>query len=204
MGQVAVMTEAVTRKLPKAERREQLLETAQVIIRDKGTDALTLGYVAECAGVSKPIAYEHFGTRAGLLIALCSDYDRKQKAARGEILEKGAETLADVIAVMAPAYVRCVLGMGPEMGAAFAALSATEETADFRRSLRDSYVAEYRKVFGRFVKLPENDEAIFLGFLGAAEALAQDAAAGRVSPEDAMDALSRIFTGALERYDLRA
>ncbi len=33
----------------------------------KGTDALTLGHVAECAGVSKPIAYEHFGTRAGLL-----------------------------------------------------------------------------------------------------------------------------------------
>jgi AcrR family transcriptional regulator len=194
---------AATKKLPKAERREQLLETAQTIIRDKGTDALTLGYVAECAGVSKPIAYEHFGTRAGLLIALCSDYDRKQKEARSEVLEEGAETLADVISVMASAYVNCVLGMGPEMGAAFGALSATEETADFRRSLREGYVAEYRKAFGRFVKLPENDDAIFLGFLGAAEALAQDAAAGRVSPDEAVEALTRIFTGTLERYEVR-
>lgn len=197
------MIGAATKKLPKAERREQLLETAQTIIREKGTDALTLGYVAECAGVSKPIAYEHFGTRAGLLIALCSDYDRKQKEARREVLEEGAETLADVISVMASAYVNCVLGMGPGMGAAFGALSATEETADFRRSLREGYVAEYRKAFGRFVKLPENDDAIFLGFLGAAEALAQDAAAGRVSPEEAVEALSRIFTGTLERYEAR-
>lgn len=197
------MIGAVTKKLPKAERREQLLETAQTIIREKGTDALTLGNVAECAGVSKPIAYEHFGTRAGLLIALCSDYDRKQKQARGEVLEGSAETLADVVSVMASAYVSCVLGMGPEMGAAFAALSATEETADFRRSLREGYVAEYRKAFGRFVKLPESDDAIFLGFLGAAEALAQDAAAGRVSPDEAIEALSRIFAGTLERYEVR-
>jgi hypothetical protein len=99
--------------------------------------------------------------------------------------------------------VNCVLGMGPEMGAAFGALSATEETADFRRSLREGYVAEYRKAFGRFVKLPENDDAVFLGFLGAAEALAQDAAAGRVSPNEAVEALSRIFTGTLERYEVR-
>ena len=203
MGQMVETTGAATKKLPRAERREQLLETAQTIIREKGTDALTLGHVAECAGVSKPIAYEHFGTRAGLLIALCSDYDLKQKQARSEVLGKDDETLAGAIAVMASAYVNCVLGMGPEMGAAFAALSATEETADFRRSLREGYVAEYRKAFGRFVKLPENDDAIFLGFLGAAEALAQDAAAGRVSPDEAVEALSRIFTGTLERYEVR-
>jgi AcrR family transcriptional regulator len=202
MGQMVETTGAATKKLPRAERREQLLETAQTIIREKGTDALTLGHVAECAGVSKPIAYEHFGTRAGLLIALCNDYDLKQKQARSEVLGKDDETLAGAIAVMASAYVSCVLGMGPEMGAAFAALSATEETADFRRSLREGYVAEYRKAFGRFVKLPENDDAIFLGFLGAAEALAQDAAAGRVSPDEAVEALSRIFTGTLERYEV--
>ena len=203
MGQMVEMAGAATKKLPRAERREQLLETAQTIIREKGTDALTLGHVAECAGVSKPIAYEHFGTRAGLLIALCSDYDQRQKEARGEVLGKGDETLADAIAVMAAAYVNCVLGMGPEMGAAFAALSATEETADFRRSLREGYVAEYRRIFGRFVKLPENDDAMFLGFLGAAEALAQDAAAKRVSPDEAVEVLSRIFSGTLERYRVR-
>jgi AcrR family transcriptional regulator len=196
------MAGATTKKLPKAERREQLLETAQAIMREEGTDALTLGYLAKCAGVSKPIAYEHFGTRAGLLIALCSDYDRNQITAQREALEAGGETLADVAAIFAFAYIGCVLDMGPEMGAAFAALSATEETADFRQSLRRSYVARYRESFGRFVKLPEGD-AVFMGILGAAEALAQDAAAGRVLRDEAVEALVCIFTATLERYPPR-
>jgi len=191
------------KKLPKAERRGQLLETAQAILRDKGTDALTLGHLAECAGVSKPIAYEHFGTRAGLLIALCRDYDQRQMQAQREALEKGAERLEDATAILASAYISCVLDMGPEMGAAFAALSATEETADFRQSLRRGYVDRYRESFGRFVELPEKDDAIFLGFLGAAESLAQDAAAGRVSRRDAVEALASMFTATLGRYPAR-
>jgi AcrR family transcriptional regulator len=194
------MSGTATKKLPKAVRREQLLETAQAIMIEEGTDALTLGYLAERAGVSKPIAYEHFGTRAGLLIALCSDYDRRQMQAQRRAIEAGGETLEDAAAIFASSYVSCVLDMGPAMGAAFAALSATEETADFRQSLRRGYVERYREGFGRLVKLPENDDAIFLGFLGAAEALAQDAAAGRVSREQAAEALSRIFTATLERY----
>jgi AcrR family transcriptional regulator len=194
---------STTKKLAKTERREQLLETAQAILREEGTDALTLGHLAECAGVSKPIAYEHFGTRAGLLIALCSDYDQRQMQAQHAALEAGGETLGDVAAFFAAAYIGCVLDMGPAMGAAFAALSATEETADFRQSLRRGYVERYRQAFSRLVKLPENDDAIFLGFLGAAEALAQDAAAGCVSREDAVEALSRMFTATLERYPAR-
>ncbi|MDW6022406.1 TetR/AcrR family transcriptional regulator [Mesorhizobium sp. BAC0120] len=197
------MSGSVIKKLPKAARREQLLETAQAIMSEEGTDALTLGYVAERAGVSKPIAYEHFGTRAGLLIALCSDYDQRQMQAQRKAIEAGGETLQDVAAIFASSYVSCVLDMGPAMGAAFAALSATEETADFRQSLRRGYVVRYREGFGRVVKLPRNDEAIFLGFLGAAEALAQDAAARRISREEAVDALSRIFRATLERYPSR-
>jgi AcrR family transcriptional regulator len=197
------MAETTTKKLPKAERREQLLETAQSILRDEGTDALTLGYLAECAGVSKPIAYEHFGTRAGLLIALCRDYDQRQLQAQHAALETGGETLEDVAGIFASAYVGCVLDMGPAMGAAFAALSANEETADFRQSLRRGYVERYRESFGRFVRLPDNDTALLLGFLGAAEALAQDAAAGRVSRKEAVEALSHMFTATLERYPRR-
>ena len=54
--------------MPKEQRRIQLLETASAIVRAGGTDALTLAHLAEQAGVTKPIAYEHFGTRAGLPI----------------------------------------------------------------------------------------------------------------------------------------
>jgi len=196
----AEMIGTAAKKLPKAERREQLLETAKTILGEDGTDALTLGYLAERAGVSKPIAYEHFGTRAGLLIAICHAYDVRQKEAQQNALQAGGETLGDVARILASSYVGCVLDMGPEMGAAFQALSATEETADFRQSLRQGYIARYREGFARFVRLPRNDTALLTGFLGAADALAQDAAAGRVLRNDAVDALSRIFLSTLEQY----
>ncbi|PSJ60494.1 TetR/AcrR family transcriptional regulator [Kumtagia ephedrae] len=198
------MTGTAAKKLPRAERREQLLETAQAIMGETGTDALTLGYLAERAGVSKPIAYEHFGTRAGLLIAICSAYDKRQMQAQREALAAGGETLEDVASIFASSYVSCVLDMGPAMGAAFAALSATEETADFRQSLRRGYVERYREGFSRFVELPPNDTAVLLGCLGAAEALAQDAAAGRVSRDEAVEALAGMFTATLKRYPAKA
>ncbi len=188
------------KKLPKGERREQLLETALSIVRDEGTEALTLGHVAERAGVSKPIAYEHFRTRGGLLIAICSAYDKRQMEAQRQALAKGGETLADMAYIFASSYINCVLDIGPEMGAAFAALSGSEETAEFQQSLRRGYTARYRESFGQIIDLPQNDTGIFMGLLGAAEALAQDAAAGRIARDQAIEALTCIFTSTLQRY----
>jgi AcrR family transcriptional regulator len=192
------------KKMPKAERRGQLLEAARKIIAEEGTEALTLGHLAARAGVSKPIAYEHFGTRAGLLVALCGEYNDRQVDARERALASGGAALADVAAIFASAYVNCVLDIGPEMGAAFDALAASEETAQFRQSLREGYIEEYRKGFGRLVDVPPAEgDAIFAGFLGAAQALANDAAAGRVDRATAIGALQRMFTSTLERYPQR-
>lgn len=189
------------RKLPKAARREQLLETAHRLIGEIGTEGLTLGNLAERAGVSKPIAYEHFGTRAGLFIALCGAYDVRQRQAQREALGKGGDTLEGVVRIFAAAYVDCVLTMGPEYGAAFAALEGSDETTEFRQSLRDGYVAAYREGFGRVVDLPEVIATpIYTGFLGAAEAMAKDAASGRLTREQAVDGLAAIFAATLSAY----
>jgi AcrR family transcriptional regulator len=194
-----------TKKMPRAARREQMLDVARKIIAEEGTDALTLSHLAARAGVSKPIAYEHFGTRAGLLLALCDQYNDQQVAAREQALATGSATLGDIVDIFASAYVNCVLDIGPEMGAAFDALAASEETAAFRRSMREGYIEEYRKGFGRFVDVPQAEgNAIYAGFLGAAQALANDAAAGRVERHAAIAALSRMFTSTLERYPPKA
>lgn len=195
------MSAAATKKLPKAERRVQLLETAQEIVREEGTDALTLGRLAERAGVSKPIAYEHFGTRAGLLMALFSAYNDLQLEAQRQALATAGKTLGDVAAILGEAYVNCVDTVGPEVGAVYAALSGTEEMEGFKQSLRDGYLNEYREAFSRFVELPEQlSGAILSGLLGAAEAVSQDAVAGRISRDDAIAALAQIFTATLDRF----
>lgn len=194
-------TASSTKKLPKAERRAQLLETAQEMVREEGTDALTLARVAERAGVSKPIAYEHFGTRAGLLMALFSSYSDMQLETQREALAACGKTLRDVAGILGEAYVRCASRAGPEAGAIYAALSATEEMDEFRQSLRDGYLAEYRDAVSRFVDLPEDiGDPVLSGLLGAAEAVSRDTAAGRISYDDAVAALTELFTATLERF----
>jgi AcrR family transcriptional regulator len=56
----------------------QLLDVAWQLVREEGTEALTLGRLAERAGVTKPVVYDHFVTRAGLLAALYEDFDARQ------------------------------------------------------------------------------------------------------------------------------
>ena len=64
--------------MTREQRTRQLLDVAWALVRGEGTGALTLGRLAEAAGVTKPVAYDHFVTRNGLLAALYDDYDGRQ------------------------------------------------------------------------------------------------------------------------------
>src|SRR5215510_6426094 len=123
--------------MAKEERRRQLMETALAIVRDEGTEALTLARLAERAGVTKPIAYEHFGTRSGLLIALFRDYDARTTEAVHVALRAGGKSLEGVARILSETYIDCCLSMGPEISAVLDALSATDEMECFRSTFRD-------------------------------------------------------------------
>lgn len=189
---------APTKRMPREQRRRQLLEVANDIIAAEGTDALTLGRLAERAGVTKPIAYEHFGSRAGLLVALYQDYEERQNEAMRAVLAARGGRLEDAAAILAAAYVDCVLTAGPECEDLCAALSAYEETKDFLLASRELYLEEYRQALAPFADLsgPEG-KALLTGILGAVETLSQAAAAGRVTREEAVGALVRLIAGAL-------
>src|SRR5262245_3967409 len=184
--------------MAKEERRRQLMETALAIVRDEGTEALTLARLAERAGVTKPIAYAHFGTRAGLLVALFRDYDDRTTVAVRAALASGGKSLQDVASILSTAYIDTCLSMGPEVSAVFDALSASAETGDFRRSFREFLVGEFRRAFAPFVKLPGRaGKALLIGLLGTAETLVEEASAGRISRSEAVAALTRIMLGAI-------
>lgn len=174
------------------------METALAIVRDEGTEALTLARLADRAGVTKPIAYEHFGTRAGLLIALFKSHDDQTTEAVRAALSGGGKTLEEVAAILSAAYIDACLSMGPEMSAIFDALSASEETEEFRQSWKAFLVAEFRRAFAPFIKVRRKEmSTVFLGTLGAAQTLADAATTGRASRAEAVNALSRIMIGAL-------
>ncbi|NJO35883.1 MAG: TetR family transcriptional regulator [Rhodospirillales bacterium] len=191
--------------MAKDRRRQQLMRVALDIVREEGTEALTLARLAERAGVTKPIAYEHFGTRAGLLVALFRDHDERTTQAVRAALATGGTTLESVASILSTAYVDACLSMGPEINAIFDALSASEETQEFKRSWRDFLVSEFRTAFAPFMKQPRRQStALLVGILGAAESLSEAAAAGRLTRAEAIGALMRIMVSALKPASLRA
>ncbi len=61
---------AKRQRLSAAERRDQLLSVAREVFAEHGYEATTIEEVAQRAGVSKPIVYEHFGAKEGLYAAI--------------------------------------------------------------------------------------------------------------------------------------
>lgn len=65
------MTNATQRpRLPREQRREQLLDVTKQVVGEHGMHAVSIDRVAREAGVSRPIIYEHFNDLNGLLSAL--------------------------------------------------------------------------------------------------------------------------------------
>lgn len=57
-------------RLPRAVRRQQLLEISRGVFAARGFEAATLEEIAERAGVSRPIVYGHFGDKQRLFEAV--------------------------------------------------------------------------------------------------------------------------------------
>jgi AcrR family transcriptional regulator len=189
---------ALTRKLTKAERRKQLLETAHEIVRAEGTDALTLGYLAERAGVTKPIAYEHFETRAGLLTALYQEIDDRSVASLMDALKRTKPRLADIARVLAKAYIDCYCTIGPEWHAIAAALQGDEQTERILKSLTDRYAAIYCDAFAPYTKLPKDELRLrCLAILGAGDAITRELSRGRTSESGAAATLASLIVASL-------
>ena len=58
------------RRLSAAERRTQLLRVGRAAFASHGYEATALDDIARMAGVTKPIVYEHFGSKEGLYAAI--------------------------------------------------------------------------------------------------------------------------------------
>ena len=73
---MTVRTTARTR-LPRREREQQLLQVAEQVFVERGFTAATMDEIAERAGVTKPVVYDHFRSKDALLAA-CVTHGRPQ------------------------------------------------------------------------------------------------------------------------------
>lgn len=63
----------MTVRLPAAERRRQLLDEALAVFATRGYHQSSMNEVAEAAGVTKPVLYQHFGSKRDLYRELLRD-----------------------------------------------------------------------------------------------------------------------------------
>jgi len=61
-------------RLPRGERRDQLLAIASEVFVDRGYHAAGMDEIADRAGVSKPVLYQHFSSKLDLYLAVLQQH----------------------------------------------------------------------------------------------------------------------------------
>ena len=105
-------------RVPRAQREEQILSAAEQVFAERGFHATSMDEVAERVGVTKPLIYEYFGSKEGLLSA-CITRARTQlreatelswasvgpDAPLSEVFEAGVRAFFEFIDAHATAFV---------------------------------------------------------------------------------------------------
>jgi len=60
-------------RLPASERKEQILDVALSVFATKGFHESSMNDIAELAGVTKPVVYQHFASKRALYFALIDE-----------------------------------------------------------------------------------------------------------------------------------
>ncbi|MBB1626135.1 TetR/AcrR family transcriptional regulator [Achromobacter sp. UMC71] len=187
------------RRLTRDERLRQLLDVSWQLIRAEGTDALTLGRLAEEAGVTKPVVYDHFGTRNGLLAVLYQDFDVRQTALIDAAIAASQPTLADKASVIASSYVNCVLTQGREIPGVLAALDGAPELAAIKHQYQQAFIEKCQRILAPYAGSQGVSPASLWAMLGAADALSQAAIKGDISESEAQEELRETILAMVKR-----
>jgi AcrR family transcriptional regulator len=116
-------------RLPAHRRRRQLLDVALKVFADRGFHRTSMDDVADAAGVTKPVLYQHFSSKRELYLELLDDVGSRLVAVVTEALaevtgprqqvEAGFEAYFRFVALQSPAF-RLLFGGGDRRDAEFA------------------------------------------------------------------------------------
>ncbi|HSP02082.1 MAG TPA: TetR family transcriptional regulator [Acidimicrobiales bacterium] len=156
-------------RLPAARRREQLLEVALRVFASRGFHQTSMNDVADAAGVTKPVLYQHFTSKRALYLELLelvslrlmAAIDEATSAAAGprEQVERGLRAYFRFV-VDSPDEYQLMFGGGTRRDAEFA-----QEAARLERSIAE-VIADLITVEG----LAEHERVLLAhGIVGLAE-----------------------------------
>lgn len=88
-------------RLPRTARREQLLEAAREVFVSQGYHAAAMDEIAEHAGVSKPVLYQHFPGKFDLYLALIEEHTDELVTRVRDALRSTSDNKLRVVATFA-------------------------------------------------------------------------------------------------------
>src|SRR6187551_1934828 len=91
-------------RLPRDQRRIQLLDAASEVFAAKGYHAAAMDDIADVAGVSKPVLYQHFPSKLDLYLALLDQSCDRLAEVVEDALASTEENADRVIATVAAFY----------------------------------------------------------------------------------------------------
>lgn len=89
-----------TSRLPREQRRESVLEAARVVFVRVGYHPTSMDDIAEAAGVTKPVLYQHFSSKLELYLAVLDQAIDELLAAADKALRSTADNKLRVQATM--------------------------------------------------------------------------------------------------------
>ncbi len=103
-GSMTCVVSSPIARMPRDQRRAQLLDAASDVFTSKGYHAAAMDDIAEAARVSKPVLYQHFGSKLDLYLALLdSSCDRLVRVVE-DALASTVDNADRVVATMGAFY----------------------------------------------------------------------------------------------------
>ena len=107
------MVQVSTRRLTAEQRRQQLVDVALELFAHRGYRATTMDDIADAAGVTKPLVYQHFSSKRALYLELVNSIAQELLIAiRGAVVQ--AEGPRQQVEMGFAAYFRLVISREDE------------------------------------------------------------------------------------------
>jgi AcrR family transcriptional regulator len=161
-------------RLPRSARRVQLLDAAREVFVSQGYHAAAMDDIAERAGVSKPVLYQHFPGKFELYLALLDEGTERLIETVREALESTSDNKLRVNATIA-AYYDFVDGNGGAFRLVFESdLTSQAEVRDRVDSANRRCADLVTKVIAEDAGLsPHESHLLAVGLIGLAQVSAR-------------------------------
>jgi AcrR family transcriptional regulator len=193
-------------RLPRSARRQQLMGAAQEVFVAQGYHAAAMDEIAERAGVSKPVLYQHFPGKLDLYLALIDRHAEELVSTVHAALAATSDNRARVAGAIA-AYFDFVDRDGEAFRLVFENdLRSEPVVADRVESALRSCMEEIAYVVAADTHLPEAEARMLaVGLTGLAEVaarwwLAEGGSDGPVTKERAVELLARLTWRGIAGY----